>query len=357
MTTHMAHHFGTWLSYGGTARMVLAIVLLVSAGGIAYAGIRLPLPAWPPRPSEKARAVMLVTWLFAIAVLLVCVAAYVKQMRQEHLYHTPAADPITPVTFIGVGVVFFIIVVSNSSGGRVALTSAVAGALAAPMIFEFPFDLIVMARTYPPIPPDPALYRALFFVPLFCVEFTTLALLTLSPMVRLCRPAFFLFASMLGIFAVWGLSGFAYPSTPLPIALNVMSKLLAFAVALSLFFPQRARASAQRSELVIDGVLAPVRGVEPGRQTERREDLGVLEHRIPADALGRDREDLERVQLVSATDAPIGGEPGLAVGGYRLQTPVRSGLPEDPVHEQAVVAGAGEPVEHRRHLHEHILGE
>ena len=243
MTTHMAHHYGTWLSYGGTARIVLAIVLLAAAGGVAYAGIRLPLPAWPPGPSEKARTIMVVTWLFAIAALLVCVAAYVKHMRQEHLFHTPAADPITPVTFIGVGVIFFIIVISNSQGGRVAVTSAVAGALAAPMIFEFPFDLIVMARTYPPIPPDPALYRVLFFAPLFLVELTTLSLLTLSPMVRLSRASFFLFASMLGVFAVWGLSGFAYPATPLPTALNVVSKLLAFAVALSLFFPQRTRAS------------------------------------------------------------------------------------------------------------------
>ena len=174
----------------------------------------------------------------------ICVAAYVKRMRQEHLFHTPAADPITPVTFIGVGVIFFIIVVNNSRGGRVALTSAAVGALAAPMIFEFPFDLIVMTRTYPPIPPDPALYRVLFFAPLFLVEFTTLALLTLSPMVRLSRTTFFLFALMLGVFAVWGLSGCAYPSAPLPTALNVVSKLLAFAVALSLFFPQRAQASA-----------------------------------------------------------------------------------------------------------------
>src|SRR6202041_3860387 len=52
-------------------------------------------------------------------------------------------------------------------------------------------------------------------------------------------------------------------------------------------------------------------GVESGRQAERREDLGILEHRIPADAVGGDGEDLERVQLVSAADAPIGGEPGL----------------------------------------------
>jgi len=186
---------------------------------------------------------MVGAWLFAIVLLLAGVAASVKQALREHLLHAPA-DPITPVTFIGVGVIFAIILIAGSSYGvRVALASAVIGAMAAPMIFEFPFDLIVMARTYPPVPPDPALYRVLFFGPLLLVEVTTLALLTLSPMVRLSRAACFCFALMLVVFAVWGLSGFAYPSAPVPFALNVVSKILAFAAALSLFLPQRAQAS------------------------------------------------------------------------------------------------------------------
>jgi hypothetical protein len=100
-----------------------------------------------------------------------------------------------------------------------------------------------MARTYPPIPPDPALYRLLFFAPLFLVELTTLTLLTLSPMVKLPRSSFFFFALILVVFAVWGLSGFGYPSAPVPFALNVLSKIMAFAVALSLFLPRRAEAS------------------------------------------------------------------------------------------------------------------
>ena len=37
-------------------------------------------------------------------------------------------------------------------GGRTAVLSAAIAAMAAPMVFELPFDLIVMARTYPPIP-------------------------------------------------------------------------------------------------------------------------------------------------------------------------------------------------------------
>ena len=48
---------------------------------------------------------------------------------------------------------------------------------------------------------------------------------------------------MLVVFAVWGLSGFGYPSAPVPFALNVLSKIVAFAAALSLFLPQRAPAS------------------------------------------------------------------------------------------------------------------
>lgn len=36
------------------------------------------------------------------------------------------------------------------------------------------------------------------------------------------------------IFAVWAVFGFAYPATPLPIALNMLSKVLAFAAAVSL---------------------------------------------------------------------------------------------------------------------------
>jgi hypothetical protein len=119
------------------------------------------------------------------------------------------------------------------------LASGAMGAMAAPMIFEFPFDLIVMARTYPPIPPDPALYRTLFFVPLFLIEITTLLLLRLSPTVRVTRATFFSFALMLSVFAVWALSGFGYPSAPAPFALNVASKILAFVTALTLFLPQR----------------------------------------------------------------------------------------------------------------------
>jgi hypothetical protein len=251
MTSYHAHagiaaaaHYGTWVSFGGNARIALAVVLAAAAGGVAYAGTRMPLPLRPARPSEKARLFMIVAWAFAITAFLVCVGVYIQQMRREHLLHVPPADPITPVTFIAAGGLFVaILIIGSPRGWQVALPSAAIGAMAAPMIFELPFDLVVMARTYPPLPPDPALYRAVFFAPLVLIEVTTLSLLTLSPLMRLSRVTFAFVALMLAVFAVWGLFGFAYPSAPVPITLNVVSKLLAFAAALSLFLPQRAQAS------------------------------------------------------------------------------------------------------------------
>jgi hypothetical protein len=239
--------YGTWVSYSGVARIELAIVLLAAAGGLAYAGTRLRLPAQAARPGRAAMVFMLVAWVLAMAALLACLAIYALQYRHEYpgTRYAPA-DHILPVTLLAAGVTFFIILISSSSYGPGArFASAVIGAIAAPWIFELPFDLIVMARIYPPIPADPALYRALFFLPLFLIEITTLSLLTMSPMVKLSRGALFSLASMLAVFAVWGLFGFAYPSAPIPAALNVLSKTLAFVTVLCLFLPQRAKASTQ----------------------------------------------------------------------------------------------------------------
>jgi hypothetical protein len=239
--------YGTWVSYGGVARIELAIVLLAAAGGLVYAGTRLRLPAQAARPGRAATMFMLGTWVLAMVTFLGCVAVYVLQYRHNYpnIRYAPE-DHILPVTLLAAAVTFFVILVSSDSYGPGArLGSAVIGAIAAAALFELPFDLIVMARIYPPIHPDPALYRALFFLPLFLVEVTTLSLLTMSPMVKLSRGALFSFASMLAVFAVWALFGFAYPSAPIPTALNMVSKILAFVTVLCLFLPQRTKAGTQ----------------------------------------------------------------------------------------------------------------
>jgi hypothetical protein len=61
-------------------------------------------------------------------------------------------------------------------GVKEALLSAVAGIIAASMVFELPFDLIVVGKTYPP---DPALqYSLLYFLPLFVVGIGSYAMLS-----------------------------------------------------------------------------------------------------------------------------------------------------------------------------------
>lgn len=238
-------HYSIWISYGGTAKITLAVVLLIAAAGVAYAGTRLRLPARVPRPGQAAANLMLAAWVAAITAFVGCVSVLSQQARREHLHQVRPPDPITPVTLSAVAVIFVIILITSSHDWPVRLAGAAIGALAAPMIFEFPFDLIVMARTFPHAA-DPTVSRVLFFAPLFLIEITTLALLTLSPMARLSKATFFCFASILVVFAVWGLSGFGYPSAPLPYALNVLSKILAFVTALSLFLPKKATASAPR---------------------------------------------------------------------------------------------------------------
>ena len=200
--------YGTWVSYGGTADIALAIVLAGAATAVTYAGLRLRLPAPLPRPRRAAKVFLLVAWLLSIAALGACTSIDVRHIVREHQGLTP---PVDPITVICLGIVWFALaLLHNARGWRIALGSAVIGAVAAPMIFELPFDLIVMGRTYPPIPPDPFAYRVLFFAPLILVELTTLALLTLSPLARLTRAT---------------------------------SKILAFLTALSMFMPDRSQPS------------------------------------------------------------------------------------------------------------------
>ncbi len=209
---------------------------------MTLAGIRLPLPVRLTRPGPVGRVAMILAWIASIVAFLVCVTIYIRQYIHAYglsVVQAAPKDPIAPITLTAAAVVFIIIISRSSPGFGTRLASAAIGAIAAPMIFELPFDLIVMARTYPPIPPDPALYRAVFFVPLFLIEITTLLLLRLSPMVRLTRATFFSFALMLGVWSVWALSGFGYPSAPLPTALNIASKILAFVTVLTLFLHHR----------------------------------------------------------------------------------------------------------------------
>jgi len=233
---------GGWVSYSGDAKIELAAGLLAVAGCAAYAGIRLRRPIRAVRPPTSVVVLMFSLWGAALVAFLAGLAVYVKQFVHDYPHITSGVhNPITRVTLLAAVAIFGMILSRTGWRFQTRLGSAVVGAMAAPMIFELPFDLIVMARTYPPLPPDPALYRAVFFTPLILVELTTLWLLTLSPMVRVRKSTFFFFALMTGVFGIWALFGFGYPQAPLPITMNVVSKILAFITALTLFLPDRLR--------------------------------------------------------------------------------------------------------------------
>jgi ABC-2 type transport system ATP-binding protein len=233
---------GGWVSYGGDARIELAAGLLAVAGGAAYAGIRLRRPLRAVRPPASVVVLMFSLWAVALIAFLFGLSVYARQFVHDYPgIRSGVHNPITPVTLLAAAAIFAVILTRTGWRFPARLGGAAVGAMAAPMIFELPFDLIVMARTYPALPPDPALYRAVFFTPLIMIELTTLWLLTLSPMVRVRRSTFFCFALMIGVFGIWALSGFGYPQSALPYTMNVVSKILAFITALTLFLPGRLR--------------------------------------------------------------------------------------------------------------------
>jgi hypothetical protein len=223
-----------WVSYGGDKAILLGVVLLVVASGFAYAGKRLRTPLEITRPGGAAAGFMIAIWLLAIYNSIVATSVYGLQVKQA--YPGFVAARVRVGTFVDALLTFFVILyLTRRWGWKIALASAFIGTAAAPMIFEFPFDLIVITRTNPPIPTHPMLYRQLFFLPLFLVEFSIISLLTLLPSMRVTACAAYAVAGMFVVFAVWAVVGFAFPAEPLPLALNVFSKVLCFVAAIMLF--------------------------------------------------------------------------------------------------------------------------
>jgi hypothetical protein len=223
-----------WVSYGGGEAILLALALLIVASGFVYAGKRLRAPLRIAPPGGVAAGFMIAIWLLAI--YNVGVATFVYGLQVKQAYPGFVARHVRVGTFVDASVTFFVILyLTRCWGWKVSLASAVIGAAAAPMIFELPFDLIVMTRTNPPIPTYPMLYRELFFLPLFLVEFSTVSLLMLLPSMRVTAYAFYALAGMFAVFAVWAAFGFAFPEEPLPLALNVISKILCFVAVIMLF--------------------------------------------------------------------------------------------------------------------------
>lgn len=237
---------GAGSPYEGSSSILLAVGLLIVTSTLVYFTTRFHDPIAVKRPGRLLGVALLVTWVLSVTTLLVAAGVYVLALSQQVGQIPEPTDSIAPVTLTSGLVAFWgIAVLTQRSGFWVAVGSAIVGTIAAPMIFELPFDLIVTWRTFPPTPEIG--FTLLFFLPLFSVEIVSFAMLAFSPVMKLSRSTLFLLAGMFLIFAVWALFGFAYPATPLPTALNMIAKVLAFATAVSLFLPRRKSAAPNRA--------------------------------------------------------------------------------------------------------------
>jgi hypothetical protein len=230
-----AQPYGAWVAYQGTDAIVLAAIIAVVAVLFATAGMRLRRPIALTRPGPTITGLTVALWLLSMLMMFVALLVYGVQLKEVHIAFVQQKPQIGTVFYAAI--TFAVVAwLTRKSGFGTALGSGFVAAIGAPMLFELPFDLIVMARVYPPVPPDPGLYRALFFCPLFLIELSTLALLAMSPCLRITRGACFALAGMFAVWVVWAAAfGFAYPVTPGPLAVNVVSKILCFVAAILLF--------------------------------------------------------------------------------------------------------------------------
>jgi hypothetical protein len=233
-------YFGEWVPYSGTSAAILGCILLAIAAVLVFLGFKLKEPLGVKAPGRAVAGVMIAVWILSILTFLINVVVYSILMGQAKFTGTVPPNPITKFTLLFALLSFLMIFfINRKRGWKIALLSAALAAMAGPMIFELPFDLIVMSRTYPPIPPDPRVLRALFFFPLFLVELTTISLMFLSPLFQVTKYTLYCLAGMFFVFAVWGFLSFSFAYTTGFLVLNVAAKAIAFATVVTLFLPQR----------------------------------------------------------------------------------------------------------------------
>lgn len=226
--------YSVWAPYVGAESLLLAGGMLAAAVALLLIGLRLRQPR-AARPAGRLVGVFLATsWLASVVILRLTTTAYGLAIHQQTGSVTVPANPITRYT-VGFALLAFgcVLALTRKHGWKLAVVSAIAAAGAGPVMFELPFDLVIAFRLQAPEPA--ALYRLLYFVPLFLFNIATLSLLTLSPAARLTRQALFALVGMFAVWTVWALVGFSYPETTASIALNVVSKLLSAVAGVLLF--------------------------------------------------------------------------------------------------------------------------
>lgn len=236
-----------WARYQGRGRVALTVVLALITVLLVVSAFRMHSPIRTPRFGRPVVAILVTLWPVSIVAFLVAATFYVIQFRREYPHFDASQSPILPVTLSAAALTFVVLLVVGRAGAAGRLVGAVMAALAAPMVFELPFDLMVMTRTTPPVMPHPWLWRMVFFGPLFAVELCTIALLLAVPAVRVTTWTVVALAALFLSFTMWSSIGLGYPDHPLPHIANVVAKLCAFAVTLTMLLPLGAEVDGHQS--------------------------------------------------------------------------------------------------------------
>lgn len=154
--------WGAWMAYHGSEAAALMVTLATVAVVFAALGRWVRRPIELRRPGPAIGGLILAIWLLSILMLLVALLAYGIQLKEVQLDFQQAKPQIGTVLYLAI-TFFVILYLTRRHGWKAALWSGVFGALGAPMLFELPFDLIIMGRVFPPVPPEPWVYRLLFF--------------------------------------------------------------------------------------------------------------------------------------------------------------------------------------------------
>src|SRR5579859_3024144 len=120
------HVWAHWVSYSGGEGIALAVVLLVVAGGFAYAGKRLRAPLAVKRPGAAVAGFVIAIWLLAIYGVIVATHVYGLQVKQA--YPDFVAARVRVGTFVDAPLTFFVILyLTRRWGWKIALVSAFIG--------------------------------------------------------------------------------------------------------------------------------------------------------------------------------------------------------------------------------------
>ena len=228
-----------WSPYVGADAILLSTALFAIGCLLVLSGKMLKREIKLPSSKGILRALILAAWVLSFALLFVSREIIARVIRQLHLPQPPntsiLSGPIFPITFLSaIATLIAIAYLCRAYGLNSSLGNALVGTLAAPMIFEIPFLLIVISRVK--ISP---FFMTLYFVPLFLCAIATTALLLLSPLPKLSNYTFYSMGAMFLIFAIWAFFGFSYPSNPTAFSMNGISKILSFTTAITLFLPAK----------------------------------------------------------------------------------------------------------------------